>query len=77
MALAILLILPLYLDQYQNDVLTLVGISVLLGLGLNIVVGYAGLLDLGYVAFFALGRTPTPFCPRTRCWWTAAATRSV
>ena len=54
-ALAILLILPLYLDQYQNDVLTLVGINVLLGLGLNIVVGYAGLLDLGYVAFFALG----------------------
>ncbi len=55
LALAILLILPLYLDQYQNDVLTLVGINVLLGLGLNIVVGYAGLLDLGYVAFFALG----------------------
>ena len=55
MALAILLILPLYLDQYQNDVMTLVGINVLLGLGLNIVVGYAGLLDLGYVAFFALG----------------------
>ncbi len=32
-----------------------VGIFVLLGLGLNIVVGYAGLLDLGYVAFFAIG----------------------
>jgi ABC-type branched-subunit amino acid transport system permease subunit len=28
---------------------------VLLALGLNIVVGYAGLLDLGYVAFFAIG----------------------
>ena len=55
LALAILLILPLYLDQYQNDVMTLVGINILLGLGLNIVVGYAGLLDLGYVAFFALG----------------------
>ena len=32
-----------------------VGIYVLLGLGLNIVVGMAGLLDLGYVAFFAIG----------------------
>jgi len=50
-----LLFLPLFLDQYQNDVMTLVGINILLGIGLNIVVGYAGLLDLGYVAFFALG----------------------
>jgi ABC-type branched-subunit amino acid transport system permease subunit len=49
------LLMPMYLDQYQNDVMTLVGINILLGLGLNIVVGYAGLLDLGYVAFFALG----------------------
>ncbi len=32
-----------------------VGIYVLMGLGLNIVVGLAGLLDLGYVAFFAIG----------------------
>jgi ABC-type branched-subunit amino acid transport system permease subunit len=55
LALLVLLLMPLYLDQYQNDVLTLVGINILLGLGLNIVVGYAGLLDLGYVAFFALG----------------------
>jgi len=54
-SLAVLLILPLYLDQYQTDVMTLVGINIMLGLGLNIVVGYAGLLDLGYVAFFALG----------------------
>jgi branched-chain amino acid transport system permease protein len=32
-----------------------IGIYILLALGLNIVVGYAGLLDLGYVAFFAIG----------------------
>jgi branched-chain amino acid transport system permease protein len=32
-----------------------VGIYILLGLGLNVVVGLAGLLDLGYVAFFAIG----------------------
>src|SRR5437016_687346 len=31
------------------------GVFVLLALGLNIVVGYAGLLDLGYAAFFAIG----------------------
>ncbi len=54
-ALMILFLMPMFLDQYQNDVMTLVGINILLGLGLNIVVGYAGLLDLGYVAFFALG----------------------
>lgn len=55
LAAGLVLLMPLFLDQYQNDVLTLVGINILLGLGLNIVVGYAGLLDLGYVAFFALG----------------------
>jgi branched-chain amino acid transport system permease protein len=33
----------------------LVGLYALLGLGLNVVVGFAGLLDLGYVAFFATG----------------------
>jgi branched-chain amino acid transport system permease protein len=36
-------------------VLALVGIYVMLALGLNIVVGYAGLLDLGYIAFYAMG----------------------
>lgn len=36
-------------------ILVIVGIWVLLALGLNIVVGYAGLLDLGYVAFYAMG----------------------
>jgi branched-chain amino acid transport system permease protein len=35
--------------------MVIVGLYVLLGLGLNIVVGFAGLLDLGYVAFFAIG----------------------
>src|SRR4028118_101553 len=32
-----------------------IGIYTLLAMGLNIVVGYAGLLDLGYAAFFAIG----------------------
>ncbi|RPI83948.1 MAG: ABC transporter ATP-binding protein [Chloroflexi bacterium] len=47
--------LPLRLGQYWNYTIGTVGIYVLLGLGLNIVVGLAGLLDLGYVAFFAIG----------------------
>jgi hypothetical protein len=53
--LLIVFLLPLRLGQYWNYTLGTVGIYVLLGLGLNIVVGLAGLLDLGYVAFFAIG----------------------
>jgi branched-chain amino acid transport system permease protein len=53
--LAILAILPLLLGTVISGVLGSVMIYVLLGIGLNIVVGYAGLLDLGYVAFFAFG----------------------
>ena len=51
----LLLILPLLLGTYLSEVVNNVGIFVLMGLGLNIVVGFAGLLDLGYVAFFAIG----------------------
>jgi branched-chain amino acid transport system permease protein len=53
--LLVLLVAPLVLGQYWNYTLGTVGIYVMLGLGLNIVVGMAGLLDLGYVAFFAIG----------------------
>ncbi len=53
--LAFLLVLPYLLGSYLTDVMDTVGLFVLMGLGLNIVVGYAGLLDLGYVAFFAIG----------------------
>ena len=52
-------LLPLVLGQYWNYTLGTIGIYVLLGLGLNIVVGLAGLLDLGYVAFFAIGAYTT------------------
>ena len=51
----ILIMLPLFMGLFLSEVITIVGLYVLLGLGLNIVVGYAGLLDLGYVAFFAIG----------------------
>jgi branched-chain amino acid transport system permease protein len=50
-----LLILPQIAGRFVSDVLGTIGIYILLGLGLNIVVGFAGLLDLGYVAFFAIG----------------------
>ncbi len=46
---------PLKIGQSWNYNLGTVGVYILLGLGLNIVVGFAGLLDLGYVAFFAIG----------------------
>jgi branched-chain amino acid transport system permease protein len=42
-------------NGYYLEIATQVGIFVALALGLNIVVGVAGLLDLGYVAFFAVG----------------------
>ena len=51
----LLLLLPLIVGQRLSEVIGTVGIYVLLGLGLNIVVGFAGLLDLGYVAFYAVG----------------------
>ncbi len=55
-ALPVLFILGLpILGSYPSEILDNVGIYVLMGLGLNIVVGFAGLLDLGYVAFFAIG----------------------
>ena len=53
-----LLILPLLLQGFGNAWVRIADMAllfVLLSLGLNIVVGYAGLLDLGYVAFFAIG----------------------
>jgi branched-chain amino acid transport system permease protein len=48
-------VLPLLIGSTLSQVLGTVGVYLLMGLGLNIVVGYAGLLDLGYVAFFATG----------------------
>ena len=53
-----LLVLPLLVQQFGNAWVRIVDIAllyVLLALGLNIVVGFAGLLDLGYVAFYAVG----------------------
>ena len=49
------LIFPFVASKYWIAVMTLAFIYILLGLGLNIVVGMAGMLDLGFVAFYAVG----------------------
>ena len=52
------LVLPLILQSFGNAWVRIADVAllyVMLALGLNIVVGYAGLLDLGYVAFYAVG----------------------
>ena len=53
-----LIALPLVVGSIAERLGTVM-VFILLGLGLNIVVGYAGLLDLGYVAFFAVGAYAT------------------
>ena len=56
---ALALLLPVLLQITGGDgpvrILGVALLYVMLALGLNIVVGYAGLLDLGYVAFYAVG----------------------
>ena len=54
-----LIVLPFAVDALLGRawvrIIDVALLFILLGLGLNIVVGYAGLLDLGYIAFFAVG----------------------
>ncbi|GAU09690.1 ABC transporter permease subunit [Desulfoplanes formicivorans] len=52
---ALAVVFPFLGDTYQTNIMISALIYVVLGLGLNIVVGLAGLLDLGYVAFYAVG----------------------
>ncbi len=56
--LALMLVFPFIASQFGNSWVRIIDIALLyimLALGLNIVVGFAGLLDLGYIAFFAVG----------------------
>jgi ABC-type branched-subunit amino acid transport system permease subunit len=46
---------PMLTPYWQNVLVTQIGVFILLAIGLNVVVGWAGLLDLGYIAFFAIG----------------------
>ncbi len=51
----LLLLLPQLVGSYISQILVLVGLFILMGLGLNIEIGLAGLLDLGFVGFYAIG----------------------
>jgi len=51
----LLVVLPAFLNDYYRDIMALTGMYIILALGLNIIVGQAGLLNLGYVAFYAIG----------------------
>lgn len=55
MVVVFMLILPIFLNDYYRDIMVLTGMYIVLALGLNVVVGQAGLLNLGYVAFYATG----------------------
>ena len=79
LVLVFLIALPQLLGSLLSEVLANVGLFLLMGLGLNIVVGLAGMLDLGYVAFFAVGAytvgvLTSPISPRFDLewsWWAA------
>jgi branched-chain amino acid transport system permease protein len=78
--LVIVAVTPWVLGSLLSELLANVAIFMLLALGLNIVVGFAGLLDLGYVAFFAVGAyttgvltspiSPWEALPTVSWWWT-------
>ncbi len=55
----VLLLFPLVAGNFIGQVFMFVGLYVLMGMGLNLEVGLAGLLDLGFVAFFAVGAYTT------------------
>lgn len=54
-ALIVLTLLPRVLGPFLSEVADQVGFYIIMALGLNVVVGFAGMLDLGYVAFYAIG----------------------
>jgi branched-chain amino acid transport system permease protein len=53
--LALLLVAPMFTGLYISNVFNLIALYAVMGIGLNVMVGYTGLLDLGYVASFAIG----------------------
>ena len=50
---------PVFLSNYQTDVLNNIAIYALLGLSLNIILGYGGMFHMGHAAFFAIGAYTT------------------
>jgi branched-chain amino acid transport system permease protein len=58
-AVILAVLFPLYAGNFVGQVLLMVGLFILMGMGLNLEVGIAGLLDLGFVAFYAVGAYTT------------------
>jgi ABC-type branched-subunit amino acid transport system permease subunit len=56
---------PTLTVTWQNVLVTQIGVYVLLAIGLNVVVGWAGLLDLGYIAFYEIGSYTTAYLTGT------------
>jgi branched-chain amino acid transport system permease protein len=72
------ILFPLYAGNFVGQVLLMVGLFILMGMGLNLEVGIAGLLDLGFVAFYAVGAYTTalltadsPFALAQLSYWEA------
>jgi branched-chain amino acid transport system permease protein len=59
LGIVLILLFPMLAGSYIGQVMMLVGLYTLMGMGLNLEVGLAGLLDLGFVAFFAVGAYTT------------------
>ena len=68
MLLAIAAILPFFVDNYIQNVLWNAMFYMLLAIGLNIIVGYCGLCDLGYAAKFAIGAYTTGVLIKNFSW---------
>jgi len=83
-AVAVILLLPLFVGPFFSQVLVLVGLYTLMGMGLNLEVGFAGLLDIGFVAFWAIGAytvglltSSSPQAIAHLSWWTATLIAAV
>lgn len=59
LGLAVLLVLPGFIGLSLSNTLNLMMIYIIMGVGMNVMIGFAGLLDLGYVASFAIGAYTT------------------
>lgn len=65
---ALVLGLPLFCNAYWTDVLVMIGLYALLSLSLNIMLGQAGIFNMGHAAFFAVGAYATAIL-NTTCKW--------
>jgi branched-chain amino acid transport system permease protein len=64
----LLLLCPLFLDVYLIYILNLIGIAIVLAVGLNLVMGYAGQISLGHAAFYGTGAYTTALLMAKLSW---------